>query len=61
MHRNMYDTDVTVWSPEGRLLQVIEWMEGPRRGEKLENQTASGDGVLRIERDVGGLRRFSID
>jgi hypothetical protein len=36
-------------------------MEGPRRGEKLENQTASGDGVLRIERDVGGLRRFSID
>ena len=22
MFRNMYDTDVTVWSPEGRLLQV---------------------------------------
>mmetsp|Transcript_77977 Transcript_77977/g.152567 ORF Transcript_77977/g.152567 Transcript_77977/m.152567 type:complete len:89 (-) Transcript_77977:256-522(-) len=22
MFRNMYDTDVTVWSPQGRLLQV---------------------------------------
>ena len=22
MFRNSYDTDVTVWSPEGRLLQV---------------------------------------
>jgi hypothetical protein len=22
MFRNQYDTDVTVWSPEGRLLQV---------------------------------------
>jgi len=22
MNRNMYDTDVTVWSPQGRLLQV---------------------------------------
>ena len=25
MFRNMYDTDVTVWSPEGRLLQVREY------------------------------------
>lgn len=24
MFRNQYDTDVTVWSPEGRLLQVSE-------------------------------------
>jgi 20S proteasome subunit alpha 6 len=22
MHRNQYDTDVTVWSPQGRLHQV---------------------------------------
>ena len=22
MFRNMYDTDVTLWSPQGRLLQV---------------------------------------
>lgn len=28
MFRNQYDTDVTVWSPEGRLLQVkIEKIE----------------------------------
>ena len=36
MHRNMYDTDVTVWSPEGRLLQVREGMVVPRGGEKLK-------------------------
>ena len=33
MFRNMYDTDVTVWSPEGRLLQVgsrNDNLAGPR-------------------------------
>lgn len=28
MFRNQYDTDVTVWSPEGRLLQVSEKIAG---------------------------------
>ena len=27
MFRNQYDTDVTVWSPEGRLLQVRRLMK----------------------------------
>jgi len=27
MFRNQYDTDVTVWSPEGRLLQVSSCSE----------------------------------
>jgi len=43
MFRNQYDTDVTVWSPEGRLLQVgisltrmDGWME-------LENETTYRD------------------
>lgn len=30
MFRNQYDTDVTVWSPEGRLLQVgccLRWLD----------------------------------
>lgn len=28
MFRNQYDTDVTVWSPEGRLLQVSSVRSG---------------------------------
>ncbi len=30
MFRNQYDTDVTVWSPEGRLLQVCSLYFGSR-------------------------------
>lgn len=32
MFRNQYDTDVTVWGPEGRLLQVEYAMESVKQG-----------------------------
>ena len=35
MFRNQYDTDVTVWSPEGRLLQVSRKKEIMIRSDRM--------------------------
>lgn len=42
MNRNQYDTDVTVWSPQGRLFQVEYAMEAVNQGSAAVGLT-SGD------------------
>jgi len=51
MFRNMYDTDVTVWSPEGRLLQVEYAMESVKQGSATIALRSSTHAV------IGALKR----
>lgn len=51
MFRNQYDTDVTVWSPEGRLLQVEYAMESVKQGSACVGLRSNTHAVL------GALKR----
>jgi len=51
MFRNQYDTDVTVWSPEGRLLQVEYAMESVKQGSAVVGLRSSTHVV------IGALKR----
>lgn len=51
MFRNQYDTDVTVWSPEGRLLQVEYAMESVKQGSACVGLRSSTHVV------IGALKR----
>uniref|UniRef100_A0A7S1D7K4 Proteasome subunit alpha type n=1 Tax=Cyclophora tenuis TaxID=216820 RepID=A0A7S1D7K4_CYCTE len=51
MFRNQYDTDVTVWSPEGRLLQVEYAMESVKQGSACVGLRSNTYAVL------GALKR----
>jgi len=46
MQRNMYDTDVTVWSPQGRLLQVEYAGEAVKQGSATLGLTSNTHVVL---------------
>jgi len=46
MFRNMYDTDVTVWSPQGRLLQVEYACEAVKQGSACLGLTSDTHVVL---------------
>jgi 20S proteasome subunit alpha 6 len=51
MFRNQYDTDVTVWSPEVRLLQVEYAMESVKQGSACVGLRSSNHAV------IGALKR----
>mmetsp|Transcript_25342 Transcript_25342/g.51792 ORF Transcript_25342/g.51792 Transcript_25342/m.51792 type:complete len:279 (-) Transcript_25342:447-1283(-) len=56
MFRNQYDTDVTVWSPEGRLLQVEYAMESVKQGSACIGIRSSTHCVLgALKRSVSEL------
>eukprot|EP00548_Thalassiothrix_antarctica_P003003 CAMPEP_0194145232 /NCGR_PEP_ID=MMETSP0152-20130528/15765_1 /TAXON_ID=1049557 /ORGANISM="Thalassiothrix antarctica, Strain L6-D1" /LENGTH=264 /DNA_ID=CAMNT_0038845357 /DNA_START=122 /DNA_END=916 /DNA_ORIENTATION=+ len=56
MFRNQYDTDVTVWSPEGRLLQVEYAMESVKQGSACVGLRSDQYAVLgALKRSVSEL------
>eukprot|EP00540_Astrosyne_radiata_P004544 CAMPEP_0116840836 /NCGR_PEP_ID=MMETSP0418-20121206/10587_1 /TAXON_ID=1158023 /ORGANISM="Astrosyne radiata, Strain 13vi08-1A" /LENGTH=266 /DNA_ID=CAMNT_0004471189 /DNA_START=28 /DNA_END=828 /DNA_ORIENTATION=+ len=56
MFRNQYDTDVTVWSPEGRLLQVEYAMESVKQGSACVGLRSNTHAVLgALKRSVSEL------
>jgi len=56
MFRNQYDTDVTVWSPEGRLLQVEYAMESVKQGSACIGLRSNTHAVLgALKRSVSEL------
>ena len=51
MFRNQYDTDVTIWSPQGRLFQVEYAMEAVKQGSACVGAVSKDFAVL------AGLKR----
>ena len=58
MFRTMYDTDVTVWSPQGRLLQVEYAMEAVKQGSACLGVVGSKHVVL-AARDEPRLEKMA--
>ncbi|KAI8469700.1 MAG: nucleophile aminohydrolase [Monoraphidium minutum] len=67
MFRNQYDTDVTTWSPQGRLFQVEYAMEAVKQGSAAVGLTSKTHAVLatlkRAQNELSSYQRkiFKID
>ncbi|GBF94488.1 proteasome subunit alpha-like [Raphidocelis subcapitata] len=67
MFRNQYDTDVTTWSPQGRLFQVEYAMEAVKQGSCAVGLTSKTHAVLatlkRAQNELSSYQRkiFKID
>ena len=59
MNRNLYDGDITTWSPQGRLYQVEYAMEAVKQGSTCVGARSSTHAVLAtLKRQPGNLSGF---
>lgn len=59
MNRNQYDTDVTVWSPQGRLFQVEYAMEAVQQGSACVGAVSKDIAVLAaLKRNTNELSSY---
>uniref|UniRef100_A0A7S4KHV7 Proteasome subunit alpha type n=1 Tax=Paramoeba aestuarina TaxID=180227 RepID=A0A7S4KHV7_9EUKA len=59
MNRNLYDGDITIWSPQGRIYQVEYAMEAVKQGSTCVGARSSTHAVLAtVKRSPGALAGY---